>query len=690
MWAWSSIWIKSFSLYNALFLFMAHFRQSENDMTTFPWTSHTVASSYPPGQLYNASLHAVSPFPLGFSIDGEILRAFGILFDNVEEVGQPFMHYTELERWEKIALLHTGDNTYPWANQSREEAFWRTILLDRVRCLDNPLRIRRIPASGTTVTGNLAEFVCGKHSELSFPPQSLTDGSLLYAYIIHEKIEWWGFHQKLPPGPFPWPIVGNHFQTPAVRPWVTWERWAKEYDSPLVTLWFGRQPRIIVSDAWVASELMEKQSDIFSARPRLTMMGDVVNWITTNQTTLPYAHGRRSQAVRNYRTFQADEAKFLIRDLLQDLGDFVLSVERYSVSTASIIGWGRRIDRKNDQVAQLALWLMETVNLITPGIYIMEAIPALRHLPAWLYSTPTVLRMGAATVARYFYVLTEEGAARAVRQPNFSTYMLKTQTQHKLSDVEVAGAHEQPYGRRVDTTSSTMLSCILALAAFPDVQAKAQAEMDTVVGHTRSPTWQDIDANRLPYLTALVKEVLRWRTVTVLGGIPHADTRDVQYRRYHFPAGTDFTGNMWAIHRNERDFPEPDTFRSEHFLKGSAFEKPYPNARGSNPFEWGRRQCSEQPLAEQGLLYVLGRLIWAFDVRPGLDSDGNEVKLDIFAYTNTENTRPEPFKARFTPRSEKIHALIFEEAEQAREALRVYDKETKVDMKQATRNPTKD
>jgi hypothetical protein len=159
---------------------------------------------------------------------------------------------------------------------------------------------------------------------------------------------------------------------------------------------------------------------------------------------------------------------------------------------------------------------------------------------------------------------------------------------------------------------------------------------------------------------------------------------------------------MWAIHRNPRDFPNPDVFRPERFLNG--LERPYPNARGSNPFGFGRRVCSGQPLAEQGLLYSLARVIWAFDMRPGLDQNvspssplkcfdtdvafqGREVKLDIFAYSASENIRPLPFKARFSPRSEGIRRLIYDEADRARDALRMYDGETRVTMAEAAKNP---
>jgi len=56
---------------------------------------------------------------------------------------------------------------------------------------------------------------------------------------------------------------------------------------------------------------------------------------------------------------------------------------------------------------------------------------------------------------------------------------------------------------------------MLAMALYPDVMRKAQLEIDVVVGGGRLPTFAD--APKLPYLRAMVKEVLRWRPVTPLG-----------------------------------------------------------------------------------------------------------------------------------------------------------------------------
>jgi cytochrome P450 len=92
-------------------------------------------------------------------------------------------------------------------------------------------------------------------------------------------------------------------------------------------------------------------------------------------------------------------------------------------------------------------------------------------------------------------------------------------------------------------------------------------------------------------------------------------------------------GNIWAIHRNERDFPDPDTFNPERFIKGSPYEKPFPNERGYMTFGWGRRVCVGQALAEQGTFISIARLLWAFNIRKAVDESGKEIPVDIFDYT---------------------------------------------------------
>jgi cytochrome P450 len=62
-----------------------------------------------------------------------------------------------------------------------------------------------------------------------------------------------------------------------------------------------------------------------------------------------------------------------------------------------------------------------------------------------------------------------------------------------------------------DTTSSQLLTLILALAKYPHVQEKARAEIDALCGTERSPAWSDFP--NLPYINCVLKETMRWRPV---------------------------------------------------------------------------------------------------------------------------------------------------------------------------------
>jgi hypothetical protein len=83
--------------------------------------------------------------------------------------------------------------------------------------------------------------------------------------------------------------------------------------------------------------------------------------------------------------------------------------------------------------------------------------------------------------------------------------------------VSISYNHVRFLLRPIMKTVSSMYSFFLALALFPQVQRRAQAELDVVVGRDRLPTFDD--RPRLPYIEALCKELMRWQMVTPLGTI---------------------------------------------------------------------------------------------------------------------------------------------------------------------------
>ncbi len=102
----------------------------------------------------------------------------------------------------------------------------------------------------------------------------------------------------------------------------------------------------------------------------------------------------------------------------------------------------------------------------------------------------------------------------------------------------------------VTKTVSVILSVILAFILYPEVQAKAQAELDAVVGPTRLPNFDD--RPQLPYIEAILLETLRWNPVVPMGGstslwislqvidlnlgVAHRSVKADVYRGYYIPA----------------------------------------------------------------------------------------------------------------------------------------------------------
>jgi len=74
------------------------------------------------------------------------------------------------------------------------------------------------------------------------------------------------------------------------------------------------------------------------------------------------------------------------------------------------------------------------------------------------------------------------------------------------------------------------------MARYPEVQRKAHAEIDQVVGSKRLPDFSDRDFGKMPYIEAIYREVLRLAAPLPLC-VPHAVSEDDHYKGYFIPKG---------------------------------------------------------------------------------------------------------------------------------------------------------
>lgn len=82
------------------------------------------------------------------------------------------------------------------------------------------------------------------------------------------------------------------------------------------------------------------------------------------------------------------------------------------------------------------------------------------------------------------------------------------------------------------------------MALHPEIQHKAQSELQAAVGSQRLPGFDDME--NLPFVRAILKEVLRWQPVTCLG-VPHSSITEDEYRGYRIPPGAIVMGNTWYV-----------------------------------------------------------------------------------------------------------------------------------------------
>ena len=164
------------------------------------------------------------------------------------------------------------------------------------------------------------------------------------------------------------------------------------------------------------------------------------------------------------------------------------------------------------------------------------------------------------------------------------------------------------------TSSETLQWTMAELVANPRVMAKLQDEIALVAGAAADEAAiAEADLNRMEYLKAVIKEVLRLHPPSPLL-VPHESTTPAVVRGYEIRARTVLFVNVWAIGRDPAAWDAPEEFRPERFVGGGAAAVDF---RGTDyqliPFGAGRRTCPGINFALPVLELALASLLRHFD-----------------------------------------------------------------------------
>jgi cytochrome P450 len=313
----------------------------------------------------------------------------------------------------------------------------------------------------------------------------------------------------------------------------------------------------------------------------------------------------------------------------------------------------------------------------TGGAALVDFFPVLRNIPAWL-SSPKRQAIQHHKVELNIFKGHWMTAKQKILNKQLSANscvvgdMMKMQEEEGFSDDFAAYQSGTYFEAGSDTTSSELYAFAQAMILYPEVQKKAQAELDAVVGEDRYPNLDDMP--ELPYIRACLKETLRWMPTALLGAAPHATTEDDYYKGYFIPRDTAVVLNAWAISRDPARHPRPERFEPERYLNDNCNSADSAgqadvSKRDHFAFGAGRRVCVGMHVADRSMLLGIARTLWAFDIRPVKDGNGREVLPKQDDFEQGFVVVPKVFGIDLKVRSEKKEKIIREEWESAKKGL---------------------
>ncbi|KAG0706386.1 cytochrome P450 [Suillus ampliporus] len=497
----------------------------------------------------------------------------------------------------------------------------------------------------------------------------LTDGHGLYlaasalALAVLSCVRRYRDHSRplLPPGPTPLPIVGNVLSLDTARPWLTFHAWRSTYGDIIYARLLNK-PVVVLNSEEVAKDLFEGRSAIYSDKPQSIIYEPFAS--DFNMGLMPYGDRWRLQRrmlhqafrqveIPTYHAVQLRCAHKMLFSFLQDPGNYANHLQMFNISSVMSIVYDYEPKAKDDPVIHvMERYGQLVITALTLGAtVVMETFPFLLKLPSWFpgagFKRASIECLKAGHDMKdipFQYVAERTSTGDAV--PCFVTETLTRMRLTEEDDVVITAAVKEAaaiaFSGSVETTTATLLVFLLAMVLNPEVQAKAQAEIDQVVGKDRLPDFDDRPA--LPYVEALMRETLRWHPALPFGA-PNATTTSDVYKGYFIPKGVVVLTNAWKACTTSV-YPSPDEFKPERFFHGDGSLNSDTVPLG---FGFGRRMCVGRHLADTSLWIVIASFLATFSIHEALDKYGRNIPV-IPEFTTGFIVHPKEYPCRIVPR----------------------------------------
>lgn len=388
----------------------------------------------------------------------------------------------------------------------------------------------------------------------------------------------------------------------------------------MVTLRMGSKTWVVLNSDRVVLEIIAKRGKITNERPHMPVASDLVS--NGKRTVLrqeeQWREGRRvmhqllsGSNLQVYAGMQELESVDMLRRYLREPNLWFAHNYRYATSVLYRIVMGYPLNKTRAQLDDYQKVTIEFVTTINRSY--VDFFPSVSKLPHFLQPWRHFwAQMGSfhRRVFQEWWKPVKTAVSNGSAPPSFvRDVLLHPDVKFSGDDEEAMYLATSVMAAGGDNTRMTMNVFIMAMVTNPEAQSRAREEVDRVCTDGQSlrlPRMSDLLA--MPYVAAMIKEVLRWRpTVPIVP--PHQLTENLEFDGHFIPAGTCFLINSIGL---SSEFDNAHEFQPERWIDGSGADKT-PNFWG---FGGGRRICVGSKVAEQALFIAFARLLYCFELSP--------------------------------------------------------------------------
>ncbi|XP_021758708.1 cytochrome P450 71A1-like [Chenopodium quinoa] len=473
---------------------------------------------------------------------------------------------------------------------------------------------------------------------------------------------------NLPPGPKPWPIIGN-FNLIGSLPHRSIDKLSKKYGHVMM-LKFGSVPVLVGSSVEMAKIILKTNDEIFAGRPRIAS-GKYTTYnyydITWSQYGPYWRLARKiclmklfsSKRLESYEYIRIEELNSFLRCIFNTNEESILLKDYLFTLNLNVISrmvLGKKYTGKNEE-EKLIVTLKEFKSMVDEWFFLNgvlnlgDWIPCLKYMDVQGYEKRMKI-LGKKFDRFLEHVLDEHNARREIEKENWVPKDMvdvllqladDPNNEVKLERIGVKAFTQELLAGGTESSTTTIEWAMSELIRRTDIIAKAREEMDQVIGRERWVLEKDIQ--NLSYVCAIVKETMRLHPVAPLLA-PHLAREQVNIKGYDIHKGSVVFVNTFTIQRDPKVYERPDEFWPERFIGKNI------DVKGHNfellPFGSGRRMCPGYNLGLKVIETSLANLLHGFAWK--LPNNMKPQDLDMDEVYGLSNPKKIPLSVCAEPR----------------------------------------